>query len=396
MSEDTHVKALAAENARLRQDLERARHNAKTWHGRWVRAQAEVEGLRHRDRRTQAVVEAAVAWRASSDSYKAQTALVLAVDAYEKGPTEAPTSPLPADQPPVVAEEATDGLEAQGGAQQAAGPSRVWDKGEGPVAWLHVPERKPRVWNAGDPEPEGVERIVDRVGDEWCRIDGWWSTTDNGEDYATLDWTDLLVVWAPLTEVLPEPAADLTAKAHRIASLIDTGLGNVTKPLTPLPVVGQDGPCTCDLCETGPDKPAAEPDGEVPEASRAGEAQDRTECEDCGQRHPVGDEFPDRTEGLDAAIEAATEAIHDMECGEWAEGCTHSRVTYLRWRGFAQAAVRAASPLIERAALHAAADEIEAAMATAAGKWRWRANEKNAIHDAVRIIRDRATRTETS
>ena len=86
-----HIRALAAENARLRQERDRALTSfeslekttadaikalaaetrradsawdtANSWHGQWAHARAKVEVLRHRDRCTQAVVEAAKAWR---------------------------------------------------------------------------------------------------------------------------------------------------------------------------------------------------------------------------------------------------------------------------------------------------------------------------------------------
>jgi hypothetical protein len=58
---------------------------------------------------------------------------------------------------------------------------------------------EPRVWNAGDPEPEGVEQISDRDGDIWDRgTDGWWHSPET-RDYR---WEHIARKWSPLTEVL--------------------------------------------------------------------------------------------------------------------------------------------------------------------------------------------------
>jgi hypothetical protein len=57
---------------------------------------------------------------------------------------------------------------------------------------------EPRVWNAGDPEPEGVEQISDRDGDIWDRgTDGWWHSPET-RDYR---WEHIARKWSPLTEV---------------------------------------------------------------------------------------------------------------------------------------------------------------------------------------------------
>jgi hypothetical protein len=54
------------------------------------------------------------------------------------------------------------------------------------------------VWNAGDPEPEGVEQISDRDGDIWDRgTDGWWHSPETRD----CRWEHIARKWAPLTEV---------------------------------------------------------------------------------------------------------------------------------------------------------------------------------------------------
>src|SRR6185369_10383264 len=254
------LRDLAAENARLRQSLTAAdceveslragladmttREHNENYQRREAEAElrvaiAEAAVLGSKVRRMQPVVEAAQAWlahRRSPDAFTRQPRAELirladALDALQNGPAPAP--PLPAEQPPVEAL-ATDGAGAQGEAQGAAGPSRVWDKGEGPVAWLHRPERQraeatcgaeyarpggrqrgdrivrcdrpehvaweshqegetgvewyepevaaaygvpvrePRVWNAGDREPEGVVEVLDVDGDRWRRLGEQW------------------------------------------------------------------------------------------------------------------------------------------------------------------------------------------------------------------------------
>jgi hypothetical protein len=63
---------------------------------------------------------------------------------------------------------------------------------------------EPRVWNAGDPEPEDVEQISDRDGDIWDRgTDCWWHSPET-RDYR---WEHIARKWSPLTEVL---AAEVT------------------------------------------------------------------------------------------------------------------------------------------------------------------------------------------
>jgi hypothetical protein len=288
MSEDTRGQALVAENARLRQQLASARGRyaadiVRLWRER-NEAIAEAAVLRHRDRQTQAVVEAAVDWR-------------LAVDFYEKGPTEALASPQSAEQPPVEAL-ATDGATPQGEAQGAAGAS-----------W-----KSPVHTTSGD------------EADGWKAIQGFVNRLRRDVD--RMQATFLGAV-PPLTEVLPEPA----------------------------PVADNDH----------------DPDGEVPEAGRAGEAQERTE-------------------GLDAAIEAVAQrfAKGKRDAGlyvvfEASDG--HNSIRGVNAVEAATEAVRAASPLIERAALLAAADD-----------WMidWLDEGTGFPLKTDDWLRDRATRTETS
>lgn len=59
------------------------------------------------------------------------------------------------------------------------------------------PNRVPRVWKAGDPEPEGVTKVRDSLG-PLQRIGGRWR---NGNGEPIPFWDDLAF---PVTEVLPE------------------------------------------------------------------------------------------------------------------------------------------------------------------------------------------------
>lgn len=57
---------------------------------------------------------------------------------------------------------------------------------------------EPRVWQAGDPEPDGVIHVEDRDGDIWTRrTDGSWSSPETREFL----WEHIARKWAPLTEV---------------------------------------------------------------------------------------------------------------------------------------------------------------------------------------------------
>ncbi len=373
-------------------------------------------------------------------------------------PSVDPESPLPAEQPPVE-DTATSGLEAQGGVQQA--PAGTWwccpDCGErldreqarghrelgtcpehadgvlaheaatcrcGAPDSLHeegdirIIPRTPRVWNAGDPEPEGVEKVRDEDGDVWVRTGQVWIYTDESGTRVPSYWDPLTSGCGPLTEVLPEPAAPtaadlqaardqtradaaamlaaggiiprgtqfavepdpvehwvpLTAKAHRIASLIDAGLGNVTKPDGEVPEAGRAGEA-----QTIADDEAAEPDIDTVSADALDIIAQATGGGIRSRDVAPSFEDQDRTEGLDAAIEAAERAAKAYA----AEHCPDDYDAI--WedvdRQTLAAAVRAASPLIEATALHAAADDW------AAKDW-WPA--------AAELLRDRATRTETS
>ena len=61
------------------------------------------------------------------------------------------------------------------------------------------------------------------------------------------------------------------------------------------------------------------------------------------------------TGALEAAIEAAAHAVHDRECPELPGACIPTPAGFMRWYQTAEAAVRAAAPLIEREALERAA-----------------------------------------
>jgi len=256
---------------------------------------AEAAVLRHRDRRTQAVVEAAEAVvaaelvllkfeypTAEDDADQAfLDALTAAVAALQDVPASPPESQLPADQPPVEAL-ATDGAGAQGEAQGDYCP--VCD---------HDDHRCP---GCGSSVEHGAITCDDCI-----------ETPE--ESVAIVDANLRAKGGSGLTEVLPEPAP--------------------------------------------------KPDGEVPEAGRAGEAQEPSFAERYGRQidsvimEDLERSTQDRTEGLDAAIEAATMAIlrYDLRVGL----ATNIRPAS-HHRCEAEAAIRAASPLIERAALLAAAD----------------------------------------
>jgi hypothetical protein len=273
--------------------------------------------------------------------------LRLRVGELLEGPASPPASPLPPEQPPVEAL-ATDGAGAQGEAQGAAEVDSAlsWVSA---AAWIRADARSlnallgdttptPRVWNAGDPEPEGVEKVRDADGDDWDRDaeKGLWCWTDVRDGATSWANWDLLAHFGDgLTEVLPEPAPKPDGE---VSEAVRAGEAPVVCP-------DFDAPCEplCDFCTA-----------EV----RAGEAQERTE-------------------GLDAAIEAAAEAISRYD---WDHQLSANGEVSRHQRAEAAAAVRAASPLIERAALLAAADDLKAA------DW-------SSWDDAYEWLRDRAGRT---
>jgi hypothetical protein len=388
---------------------------------------AEAAVLRHRDRRTQAVVEAAVAWRGSVASQveigPTVWHLVSAVDALQKGPETALSATESADQPPVEAL-ATDGAGAEGEAQGAAEASwrspvhttsateaDGWQAIQGfvnrlrrdvelmqatfgevaaafsntpmppdltPGSHMSMAVRTPRVWNAGDPEPEGVEKVADDDGDLWVRAGSEWQWTDDEGVRMTAFWDGLTEV-GPLTEVLPEPApvadndhdpdgkpkrfgerfwlwsGDIwieVDKAEYVACERAAGFNSTTgRPNEPATASFRNGQLRGTTLD--PYKPPSKPDGEVPEAGRAGEAQEDLTVKahriasliDAGLG-TVTKPAQERTEGQDAAINAAWDAYRA------ASGPAGHLVAIVN-------AVRAASPLIERAALLAAADDFE-------------------------------------
>jgi hypothetical protein len=256
-----------------------------------------------------------------------------------------------------------------------------------------------------------------------------WERCENG----LWCWNDGIVTWVvwdglarlggPLTEVLPEPAAptaaDLQAARDQTRADAEQILritvpkagwyqvsGNLGNPLAATP------PQMIHLTDEDLADNDRKPDGEVPEAGRAGEAQTKSFIESLRMPDLTDEERAafvaeanpqDRTEGLDAAIEAARQARHihatttwghkepdgqlsggwDCTCGRFGGGIHASAMDH-----FMEIAVRAASPLIERAALHAVADD-------------WENDPFPDIADEVKWIyvealRDRATRTETS
>jgi len=417
---------------------------------------AEAAVLRHRDRRTQAVVEAARAFveklRLSPSGLigKFNAEFVAAVDLYQKGPIEPPESPLPAEQPPVEAL-ATDGAEAQGEAQGAddwtakdgvSNSSPEFERikaeierlirgaafdliagragttaglilanlahrhglapaGSGPGEQIHESSvnltrsvRAPRVWNAGDPEPEGVEKVRDDDGDLWVRTSQVWIYTDENNTRVPSWWEPLTAGCAPLTEVLPEPAP--------VENLIaESSLGAALSAIRSQEAVPRfEGDCPeCgpgyrygdEGCRHTPPKP----DGEVPEAGRAGEAQEpvlhryafqegwqvirafageyyqagvvdallarrsySADLDPVAEKNSSDVRPQERTEGLDAAIEAAARALFrgGGSLDLWGQLQPADKV---HWRQAAERVLRGASPLIERAALLAAADRME-------------------------------------
>ncbi len=319
---------------------------------------AELLVLRHRDRRTQAVVDAAVAWRAMvaqtgergirieggnlADAVDKLTEAKLCICRprhreddpicqYVPGAPETDLSATESPEQPPVEGTATDGLEAQGGAQDAT------------------------TCRCGAPDSlheEGDIRII--------------PAAPTPVTFASERFTATRAGWYEITRYL-------TAVREGLSGLPD--LADVDRHIVHL--------TDEDLADND-----RKPDGEVPEAGRAGEAQDRTE-------------------GLDAAIEAAREhQPRTLGGGHWWCYCGEDGAGDFWESHRLVAQLRAASPLIERAALNAAADEIVEAKfetlarlaelegGTAATDY---AKEYAMTMDgAARLVRDRATRTETS
>ena len=106
-----------------------------------------------------------------------------------------------------------------GAAEMAAGSEHTHDSQYGTRPWPPQPDdlpnrvrrfaaTEPRVWRAGDPEPDDVRAVLDRDGNVWQRsayLDGtgWWMFD---VDYA-FSWSGALK-HGPLVEVvLPAPVA---------------------------------------------------------------------------------------------------------------------------------------------------------------------------------------------
>jgi len=70
------------------------------------------------------------------------------------------------------------------------------------AAWERC-KRQPRVWDVYDHEPEGVQRVRDRDGDEWVSYDRRWCCTTGGAG-GKRAWRSILNYNGPLTEVLDE------------------------------------------------------------------------------------------------------------------------------------------------------------------------------------------------
>ena len=67
-----------------------------------------------------------------------------------------------------------------------------------------VPRPEPRVFRAGDPEPDGVRAVLDADSDVWQRRQGGWPWVLNDE--VPMTWDELLHTYGPVVEVfLPTP-----------------------------------------------------------------------------------------------------------------------------------------------------------------------------------------------
>ncbi|GAA1030760.1 MULTISPECIES: hypothetical protein [Amycolatopsis] len=85
-----------------------------------------------------------------------------------------------------------------------------------------MPETKPRVWNADDPQPNDVTKIRDAMGDVWTRE--WvlvgsniWTTPDT----IPMTWERIAKKYGPLTEVDPSAPATREATGSERPSLDD-------------------------------------------------------------------------------------------------------------------------------------------------------------------------------
>ncbi len=297
---------------------------------------AEREVLRHRDRRTQAVVEAAVGLMAGFAARKPGggsdelCALEWAVDDYQKGPSAPQEPPQSPEQPPVE-DTATDGLEAQGGAQQAAEAIPCTCDGGECDCPCHDPTPEARAERLAAPTAADLQAARDQTR-------------------------------ADADELLRKPVCNCAWND-----------GNA-----PAHIVGHHADCPAWVPRPGslgsdprPRKRAAADNDQDPDDIDRALARQETRrnrpplCPECGPGYRYGDEgcrHTPRTEGLDAAIEAACKAAWDdshLSFGEdgWDKALPSERAAY---RNAMTVAVRAASPLIEAAALHAAADRLRA------------------------------------
>lgn len=137
------------------------------------------------------------------------------------------------------------------------------------------------------------------------------------------------------TADLPNPRESIALKRAVLAA--------VERYQHPAVTVSPDDGCTC-VWNNGylrkpwyahrPGCPAAPPSSSEPAPQSHAEAQEADTAQDLDSVPDSPRPAPETGTGaLEAAIEAAARAIHDLECGEWGEGCTHSRATYLDPRG---------------------------------------------------------------
>jgi len=327
-------RALAAENARLRQQRDQVFKDLAAEQKAHRSAVAEAAVLRHRDRRTQAVVAVTRVWH----------------HACGRTVGTGPGSPgLPT----------CECGDLSGWVTYSNSVGEPLSDKPGSFLKVRWTVPGPRVWNAGDPEPEGVETVRCRFDTQWQRTPRGWYCVDVFPDGPPSrrsnygEWKHLRSR-APLTEVLPGPSPVTIAEGVQVA--LD-GLHEQEKRRADLAdrEAGRAGEAQCPNCgsgsrtwrgPTGTWNPAANPpcvhpwhEPEMPEWER--ELLDRqAKAQDC-------------TEGLDAAIEAAQRAateIYRQRNGFPAD--VELNPAYV-W-AYAEAAVRAASPLIERAALETA------------------------------------------
>jgi|SRR6185369_7467166 len=281
-------------------------------------AVAEAAVLRLKVRRMQDVADQAITWFRKGGNFFDFHAAVLA---YRKGQEAAPESTESAEQPPGEAM-ATDGAGAQGEAQGAV-----------EAFWRWLGDLHDRIYSGG---------------------------TAFLEHFVPAARVDPASTWVDVTDRIRADA--------RATEATFTGTPTATMATGVVKVTMEDGIQVALDGLHGQEKRRA--DLAEREAGRAGEAQEqpwtqeqvdrinRRAEEGADRMRPfVRDakrpaEAQERTEGLDAAIEAACAVRYGAS---WP---TADKVLAAGWRSDMAEILRAASPLIERAALLAAADEI--------------------------------------